>query len=120
MGKEPILVAPFDAELFGHWWFEGPAFLSELFNQSKEKKVQFTTLKDILIKSNKLQLCDPCPSSWGKGGYHDYWINETNAWIIHEWSKASQAMCNISSRKVTSETELSMIKQAAKELLLAQ
>ena len=27
---DPIVVAPFDAELFGHWWFEGPEFL-ELF-----------------------------------------------------------------------------------------
>ena len=24
---EPIVLSPFDAELFGHWWFEGPEFL---------------------------------------------------------------------------------------------
>ena len=26
-GRLPVLCAPFDAELFGHWWFEGPQLL---------------------------------------------------------------------------------------------
>ena len=26
-GRAPVIVAPYDAELFGHWWFEGPEFL---------------------------------------------------------------------------------------------
>ncbi|MFQ6099549.1 MAG: DUF1957 domain-containing protein, partial [Armatimonadota bacterium] len=26
--KPPILCAPFDAELFGHWWFEGPRWIA--------------------------------------------------------------------------------------------
>src|SRR6185295_9042383 len=25
--RPPILVCPYDAELFGHWWYEGPEFL---------------------------------------------------------------------------------------------
>jgi 1,4-alpha-glucan branching enzyme len=44
MGVAPLLVAPFDAELFGHWWFEGPAFLAELFQQANEQGVTFTRL----------------------------------------------------------------------------
>ena len=27
LGRPPVVVAPYDAELFGHWWFEGPEFL---------------------------------------------------------------------------------------------
>ncbi len=26
-GGSDLVLAPFDAELFGHWWFEGPTFL---------------------------------------------------------------------------------------------
>src|SRR5439155_17905228 len=26
-----VIVAPFDTELFGHWWFEGVEFLADLF-----------------------------------------------------------------------------------------
>jgi 1,4-alpha-glucan branching enzyme len=33
MGKNPIIVSPYDAELFGHWWFEGPQFLDFLFRK---------------------------------------------------------------------------------------
>ncbi|HXE42298.1 MAG TPA: hypothetical protein VN516_04665, partial [Candidatus Baltobacteraceae bacterium] len=27
LDRPPIVVAPYDAELFGHWWYEGPEFL---------------------------------------------------------------------------------------------
>ncbi len=31
---DPIVVSPFDAELFGHWWFEGPEFLNLFIRKS--------------------------------------------------------------------------------------
>ena len=31
---KPLLVAPFDAELFGHWWYEGPIFIKNIFKKS--------------------------------------------------------------------------------------
>lgn len=120
MASEPLLVAPFDAELFGHWWFEGPAFLSELFRQSSALGVAFTRLRDVLNNAEQLQLCDPCPSSWGQGGYHNYWLNETNAWIVPEWERASAAMVRRCSRGVGREQDLELLQQAARELLLAQ
>ena len=33
MGRRPIIVAPYDAELFGHWWFEGPDWLNFLIRK---------------------------------------------------------------------------------------
>ena len=120
MATEPLLVAPFDAELFGHWWFEGPHFLRELFRQGPAEGVRFTSLRGVLASSPNLQLCAPCPSSWGRGGFHDYWLNETNAWIIPEWSRAGRAMVERCSRGVGSETDLRLLHQAGRELLLAQ
>ena len=120
MGIEPLLVAPFDAELFGHWWFEGPSFLSELFIQSEQEDIQFTRLKDQLLLSPKLQLCEPSPSSWGQGGYHNYWLNESNSWIVPEWNKASRAMVSRCSVGVSKESEIRVLNQAARELLLCQ
>ena len=32
-GKLPAVIAPFDAELFGHWWFEGPEFLGAVLRE---------------------------------------------------------------------------------------
>ena len=120
MDAEPLLVAPFDAELFGHWWFEGPMFLGELFRQGPQQGVQFTRLRDVLANANQLQLCDPSPSSWGQGGYHNYWLNDTNAWIVPEWERAADAMVRRSSRGVGRESDLNLLKQAARELLLSQ
>ena len=120
MGVEPLLVAPFDAELFGHWWFEGPKFLSELFKQANQEGMRFTRLKDQLSNNPKLQLCDPSPSSWGQGGYHHYWINESNSWIVPKWNKASRAMIRICSLGVSKKSDIKILQQAARELLLCQ
>tara|TARA_B100002051_G_scaffold276664_1_gene326602 strand:+ start:2741 stop:4324 length:1584 start_codon:yes stop_codon:yes gene_type:complete len=120
MQINPLLVAPFDAELFGHWWFEGPAFLNELFKQGPTEGIQFTRLRDVLQTAGQLQLCDPCPSSWGQGGFHNYWLNETNAWVVSEWDRAGEAMVRRCSRGVGREQDLDLLRQAARELLLAQ
>jgi 1,4-alpha-glucan branching enzyme len=118
--RPPLLVAPFDAELFGHWWFEGPRFLGELFRQGAEVGFTFTHLRDVLAAGAPLQVCRPSPSSWGQGGYHDYWLNETNAWVAAEWQRASRAMVRRVNRGVGSAEQRSWLNQAGRELLLAQ
>ena len=101
--QHPLLIAPFDAELFGHWWFEGPIFLAEIFKQAEEENIKFTKLNDVLENTSKIQLCEPCPSSWGQGGFHNYWLNESNSWLIPEWSNAGEAMVLRCKKGVKSE-----------------
>jgi len=120
IGRPPLLVAPFDAELFGHWWFEGPRFLAELFRQGPAAAVRFTHLREVLAAGGTLQICRPSPSSWGQGGYHDYWLNETNAWVVAEWQRASRAMVRRVNRGVGSAEQRRWLTQAGRELLLAQ
>ena len=120
MNIEPLLIAPFDAELFGHWWFEGPQFLSQLFIKSNKEGIKLITLKESLQLKSKIQLCNPSPSSWGQGGFHNYWLNESNAWIVNEWSKAGREMVNICSKGILKESNIKIIKQAGRELLLCQ
>ncbi len=120
INQDPLLVAPFDAELFGHWWFEGPDFLAEVFKQAKELDITFTCLNEILKSGSRLQLCDPSPSSWGQGGFHKYWLNESNSWLISEWSKAGKAMIERCNNGVGKEYEIRVLRQAGRELLLSQ
>ena len=120
MKIEPLLIAPFDAELFGHWWFEGPMFISQLFLKSKKEGINFTTLKDVLKTKVQIQLCNPSPSSWGQGGFHNYWLNESNSWIVNQWSKAGKEMINICSKGLKEESNIKILKQAGRELLLSQ
>jgi len=120
MERRPLLVAPFDAELFGHWWFEGPRFLANLFREAEGQGVRLVHLRDALAEGEALQVCRPSPSSWGQGGYHDYWLNDTNAWVVPEWQRASQAMVRRVSQGVGSSQQRDLLHQAGRELLLAQ
>ncbi len=120
MERPPLLVAPFDAELFGHWWYEGPRFLAELFRRAPEAGLAFSSLRSALADGPALQVCHPSPSSWGQGGYHHYWLNETNAWVVPEWQRASEAMVRHVNAGVASLLQRRLLTQAGRELLLAQ
>ena len=41
MNFDPVIVSPFDAELFGHWWFEGPHFLESFIRRRGERTARF-------------------------------------------------------------------------------
>ncbi|MCP9799844.1 glycoside hydrolase family 57 protein [Synechococcus sp. RedBA-s] len=120
MARPPLLVAPFDAELFGHWWYEGPLFLAELFRQGPGAGVAFSSLRGALERQESLQICRPSPSSWGQGGYHHYWLHQSNAWVVPEWHRASAAMVKRVNGGVASERQRRLLTQAGRELLLAQ
>ncbi len=120
MEPTPLLVAPFDAELFGHWWFEGPQFLAAVFRRCSQAGVRLVTLREALKQRPSLQVCRPSPSSWGQGGYHDYWLNDSNAWVVPEWQRASRAMVRRVNRGVANKQQRELLTQAGRELLLAQ
>ena len=77
-GRVPHVVAPYDAELFGHWWFEGPQFLRFVFEEiaATEGLIRAVTLGDFLDLGTSLQTQQPAQSSWGAGGYFEVWLNE--------------------------------------------
>jgi len=122
MGRPPLVVAPYDAELFGHWWYEGPWFLDFFFRKAwfDQKTFTLTHLADYLQQNPIHQVCRPSQSSWGYRGFHEYWINETNAWIYPHLHKATERMIALSKREPEDELEERALNQAVRELLLAQ
>jgi 1,4-alpha-glucan branching enzyme len=115
-------VAPFDAELFGHWWFEGPAFLEAVLQGGAAAGLGFVRLRDALANQPQLQVCRPSPSSWGQGGYHGYWLNRSNDWVVPRWHRAAMAMVAATRqwRGRGEGPERRLLRQAGRELLLAQ
>jgi 1,4-alpha-glucan branching enzyme len=122
MQRPPIIVSPYDAELFGHWWYEGPWFLDFLFRKSwfDQGTYEMTHLTDYLKGHPTQQICRPSQSSWGYKGFHEYWLNETNAWIYPHLHKGAERMIELAKREPADELELRALNQAARELLLAQ
>jgi 1,4-alpha-glucan branching enzyme len=122
MGRPPIIVSPYDAELFGHWWYEGPWFIDYLFRKSwyDQKTYEMTHLADYLRANPQQQVCRPAQSSWGFKGFHEYWLNDTNAWVYPHLHKAAERMIEISQIEAEDELQEKALNQAARELLLAQ
>ena len=123
MGRKPVIVAPYDAELFGHWWYEGPDWLEFLFRKIALNETVFetTTLGEYLEQYPVNQLVHPCASSWGWKGYHEAWLEGNNDWIYRHVHAAAERMCELAGTfGRPSELERRALNQAARELLLAQ
>jgi 1,4-alpha-glucan branching enzyme len=123
LGIPPIVLAPYDAELYGHWWFEGPQFLDFFFRKTAFDQTTYRTItpSEYLTKFPTQQVCTPSPSSWGNKGYWEVWLEPSNDWIYPHLHVAAQRMTELARhyRDCYGLTERAM-KQAARELVLAQ
>jgi 1,4-alpha-glucan branching enzyme len=123
LDRPPIVVAPYDAELFGHWWYEGPEFLDFFVRKvcGDQKEFELTTPGDFLRLHPTHQVATPAASSWGEGGYWRVWLNEKNEWIYPHLRVAQERMTELARRFPQPEAlQERALKQAARELLLAQ
>jgi 1,4-alpha-glucan branching enzyme len=120
LGRPPVIVAPYDAELFGHWWFEGPWFLEELFRALASSDVLASTPSEVLAEAGPLQPLEPSPSSWGDKGYYEVWLNGSNDWIYRHQHVAEERMIDLARREPGSGLELRALNQAAREVLLLE
>jgi 1,4-alpha-glucan branching enzyme len=123
MRHPPIVVAPYDAELFGHWWFEGPQWLDRLIRKAAWDQHTFTlaTPSDYLARHPFAQEAEPAASSWGEGGYNGVWLGGENDWIYGPLLAAGRRMGELA-RRFSDPTGVTLraLNQAARELLLAQ
>ena len=134
---DPIVVAPFDAELFGHWWFEGPQFLESLIRQAARghqdlrltsgdhfgrQDFQLTTPAEFLREHPTQQTASPAASTWGDNGHLGVWLDKTNSWIYPHLEQAALRMTNLARTcKENGDAQTDrVLKQLARELLLAQ
>ena len=140
-GHPPLVVSPYDAELYGHWWFEGPQFIDFFFKKMHfdQNEIECITPGDFLDSGLPIQVQQPTASSWGENGYYKVWINEGNSWMYPYQHDAERRMTEYANRyaderretrderreSVSSDSRLPsivsrLLSQMARELLLAQ
>jgi len=122
-GPPPIVISPYDAELYGHWWYEGPIFLDYLIRKAAREQdvLRLQSPIDYLREYPEQQLAQPPMSSWGAGGYAAVWLDEGNDWIYRYVHKASERMIELARiYQDASGVTRRALNQAARELLLAQ
>lgn len=121
MEVPPVIFAPYDAELFGHWWFEGPDFLEALFEHvARSPILSLEAAGGLLQSANPLQ-CTPSFSSWGEGGYGSVWINAEVDWIYPLFfGIVTQFRALLRSLRRPTPLQRRILSQMARELALLQ
>ena len=124
MNVPPIITCPYDAELYGHWWYEGPYWLYILFKKIYYDECNFKliTPSEYIDMYPQMQVSTPCRSSWGANGYSEVWLNQTNDYAHRHLHKAGDRMCELASMFPNEGNTLrrQALNQCARELLLAQ
>ncbi|NLM26196.1 MAG: DUF1957 domain-containing protein [Firmicutes bacterium] len=122
MDREPIIVAPYDAELFGHWWFEGPQWLDFLVRKIAfdQKTIKLITPGEYLERHRINQVVQPSVSSWGNNGYNEVWLDDSNEWIYRHLSVMAKEMVQLANIEAGDEIIKRALSAAARQVLLAQ
>lgn len=117
----PVFNIPFDAELFGHWWYEGVAWLEQVFRQAARiPGLEWVTPVDLLAEDG-YQTVAPIYSSWGTGGFSEVWLDGANDWIYRHTHRAIDRLLELVKRFPNeSGRRERALNQALRELLLAQ
>jgi 1,4-alpha-glucan branching enzyme len=123
LGRKPIVVAPYDAELFGHWWFEGINWLNFVirkvcFDQNVFKLI---TPSAYIKLYDKFQVITPTFSSWGWKGYSEVWLEGSNDWIYSHLHMMIERMSELANNFPNANGDLKKaLNHLCRELLLAQ
>lgn len=118
------IVSPYDAELFGHWWFEGPQWIYYVMKEvAAGGDLALGTPGEYLTGQPIQQRSTPAASSWGKNGYNEHWVNPKTDWIwrpLHEAAARLRRAVETRSNLPPGSQEDRALRQAGRELLLAQ
>lgn len=121
-GRAPVVAAPFDAELFGHWWAEGVGWLEQTLRwMHQDPDVAVMTGTEYLAKYPPAAALSLPEGSWGAGGHHWVWLNEWTEWI---WQRVYDAELTFQGLlrqfPAPDDTLTRLLRQAGRELLLLQ
>ncbi|MHB8637035.1 MAG: glycoside hydrolase family 57 protein [Fimbriimonadaceae bacterium] len=114
------LVAMYDTELFGHWWWEGPEFLYEVARAiHRDGSLAMVSGGDVLDEEPARHMITMPEGSWGEGGYHYIWINDNNVWTWEKLYVVERKLRQMA-RDYGDGPARRIVLQAAREMLLAE
>ena len=116
-----LVVAPFDTELFGHWWFEGVDFLAAVYRELRHRpSVRPVTGGQHLAAHPSPAGLRLAEGSWGVNGDHSMWMNDQTRWTWDRLGPLEDAFWDAVPAALANPGALPIVAQAARELLLAQ
>ncbi len=116
-----VIVAPFDTELFGHWWFEGINFIADLYRTlGRIGGVRAVTGSAHLRRHPRPPGIRLSEGSWGANGDHSMWMNDGTRWTWDRLWPLERRFWQAARTAIETEELRPVVAQAARELLLAQ
>lgn len=121
-GEAGLITSNYDTELFGHWWFEGVLWLGKVLRYlASRPEIELTTVGDYLKNHPPTETLMIPEGSWGSNGTHFTWDNIETHWMWEPIAEAERRMeMLVASFETTSDDELTVLRQTARELLLLQ
>jgi 1,4-alpha-glucan branching enzyme len=115
-GRPGLVVAAWDAELFGHWWHEGPHFLEQVLRLLPEAGVRVATLAAAAQEHVEGRV-DLGPGSWGAGKDFRVWAGETVSDMVSENHRVQDELRAVAAAGRRTDRDLAR-DQLAREALL--
>lgn len=115
-----VICAAFDAELFGHWWYEGPLWLERVFRElALLPQVQPQMAREAVRgKAVRIHLAE---GSWGRGGHHEVWLNDQTLDFWRQVYQAEAEMQRVASLGIRDTNgRRRVMRQMMRELLLLE
>lgn len=122
-GFTSALCAPYDLELFGHWWYEGPAFLEALFRRAAAhpSPLRLATPEEVVADAPAVPTAQPPLSTWGEGGSLAVWLEDRNHWLLDPTREVELRMAEaVAAHPVPTAEQRRLLEQMGREALLAQ
>jgi 1,4-alpha-glucan branching enzyme len=121
-GQYGLVSANYDTELFGHWWFEGVAWLGKVLTHlARMTDVELTTASRHVSLHPPTEVLNLPESSWGAGGTHFVWDNNDTHWMWAPIHEAEARMENLANHyDQPTDDERVVLAQAAREALLLE
>jgi 1,4-alpha-glucan branching enzyme len=119
--RRGVVVAPFDTELFGHWWHEGPEFLGDVYRSLRvQPDVRPVTASEHLTTYRARTGLRLAPGSWGANGDYSMWLNSQTAWTWPRIWELEERFWTMAREAIELPSAYEALAQAARELLLVQ
>ncbi|MDR1611811.1 MAG: DUF1957 domain-containing protein [Planctomycetota bacterium] len=125
--RKSLVVSAYDAELFGHWWEEGPLWIESVFRKMlfDQTEVRPVTPSEYLGEHKRHQRMMPGASSWGRNDYFQTWVDgrsyQPNCWVYRHMYRLSQQVRKLAVKHKNTENPILIraLNQAVRELFLA-
>ncbi|WP_371803176.1 1,4-alpha-glucan branching protein domain-containing protein [Candidatus Lokiarchaeum ossiferum] len=123
----PLIMSPYDCELYGHWWMEGVDWLEAVYQRfAKMPQIRTISLSTLVEEQqDSFSIIKMQPSTWGKNGDFTVWNNPEHAWLwpyinssIKDFEEVLKLI--IDSKRVYSQRDNRILQQCARELLLME